>query len=105
MGGFFNFNIFDVLNQPAIQVLKAGIKYGAKAVTSAGAKEEHEDYKGDGFSEMLYQAEQGDVDAQFDVALYYASWRSHDKTMEWLNKAAENGHEQAQEILDMLQVD
>ena len=103
MGGFFNFSIFDVLNQPAIQVLKAGIKYGAKAVTSASAKAEHDGTLSTEMAEIHRLATSGDSSAQCFLALCYAEQREFESASYWLMQSAEQGNEHALKIVDMLQ--
>ena len=101
--GIFNFSLLDVWNRPEVQLLRAGAKYGAKAISSANAKEENQNITTSEQSELSNSAWAGDSNAQYEIALYYAEKQDYEQATYWLMKSVEQGNEYAIEILDMLQ--
>jgi len=50
--------------------------------------------------ELLLKSEQGDTQAQYDLACkYYQKKNKYNEALQWYSKAAENGHVQAQLVL------
>jgi TPR repeat protein len=49
-------------------------------------------------------ADQGDADGQYGLAGYYFTVQDYKSSVEWLKKAAEQGHGEAREMLERLGV-
>ncbi len=50
----------------------------------------------EGINEIIIKAKQGNVEAQFDLGMYYYEEKNYTKAVEWFMKAAENGNVKAQ---------
>ena len=103
MPGLFEFSILDIWNRPEIQLLRAGTKMAVKGATTAYAKEQSKGTATAEFVELMTNAKNGDADAQCELALYYAEKHDFNEASHWLIKSAEQGHQHALEILDLLQ--
>ena len=103
MGGIFNIGLLDIWNDPAMRVLRGGMKLGAKAIMSASAKADNERVATSELAELMDGAWKSNSDAQCALALHYAENRDYEKATYWLIKSAQQGNEYALEILDMLQ--
>jgi len=103
MGGFFDFSLLDVWNNPVVQILRAGTKLGLKAATSASAKAEHDGTLSTEMAEIHRLATSGDSSAQCFLALCYAEQQEYESASYWLMQSAEQGNEHALKIVDMLQ--
>lgn len=102
MGAFFDFSLLDVWNNPVTKVLRWGTKTAVKGIASANAKEEMETAGTSEFEELLNEAKNGDSDAQLALAIYYAEEKNAEKFVYWLDKSAEQGNEQALELLELV---
>ena len=103
VGKFFNFDIFDVWNHPALKITREIGKAGVKVATSASAKAEYTAMIAPEMADSLYLARYGHVDNQFSVGLYYMENNDFDEAMDWMERAAKQGHTRAGELLEMLQ--
>ena len=105
MGQFFNFKLLDIWNDPAMKILRGGIKVGGKTIASTHTKKNYEQSTTTEQEKLLKAAQAGDSTAQYNLALDYLGEGDLKQYNYWLKRSAQQGNVSALELLGALQGD